>query len=61
MKHFVKDLGIALDEAREMKLALPGLAIANQLYIALVAQNEGDLGTQALIRVLRRMNGMPAL
>lgn len=33
--HFVKDLGIALAEARRMKLSLPGLALAQQLYIAL--------------------------
>lgn len=33
--HFVKDLGIALAEARRMKLSLPGLALAQQLYVAL--------------------------
>ena len=32
--HFIKDLGIALEEARRMRLALPGLALAEQLYIA---------------------------
>jgi 3-hydroxyisobutyrate dehydrogenase len=37
VEHFVKDLGICLDEARRMGLALPGLALANQFYLALVA------------------------
>ena len=32
VEHFVKDLGIALDEARRMKLGLPGLALASQFY-----------------------------
>lgn len=57
IKHFVKDLGIALEEAREMNLALPGLALANQLYIALQGHGEGDLGTQALIKAIARLSG----
>lgn len=32
VEHFIKDLGIALEEARRMKLGLPGLALASQLY-----------------------------
>ncbi|KAH9251858.1 hypothetical protein BASA81_010301 [Batrachochytrium salamandrivorans] len=58
IKHFVKDLGIALDEAREMNLALPGLALANQLYVALQGHGEGDEGTQALIKALARLSGV---
>ena len=34
VEHFLKDMGIALAEARRMKLALPGLALAEQLYRA---------------------------
>ena len=34
VEHFIKDLGIALSEARRMGLSLPGLALANQLYLA---------------------------
>ncbi len=49
--HFVKDLGIALAEAKEMKLALPMVALAEQLYIALQAQGHGRLGTQAITKV----------
>jgi 3-hydroxyisobutyrate dehydrogenase len=57
VKHFVKDMGIALDEARRMRLALPGLALANQLYISAMAEGFENLGTQSLYRVLERMNG----
>jgi 3-hydroxyisobutyrate dehydrogenase len=54
--HFVKDMGIALDEAARMQLALPGLALARQLYIALQAQGHGGDGTQALILALEAMS-----
>jgi len=50
--------GIALDEAKRMKLALPGLALANQLYLALAAGGGGAKGTQALILALERLNGI---
>ena len=54
--HFVKDMGIALDEAARMQLALPGLALARQLYVALQAQGHGRDGTQALILALEAMS-----
>lgn len=54
--HFVKDMGIALDEARRMRLALPGLALVHQMYLALQAMGEGRKGTQALALLLERMN-----
>ena len=37
VEHFIKDMGIALDEANRMGLSLPGLALAHQLYV--VAQS----------------------
>lgn len=52
VEHFCKDLGIALDEARRMQLAVPGLALADQLYRALRAQGHARSGTQALITAL---------
>jgi 3-hydroxyisobutyrate dehydrogenase len=58
IKHFVKDMGIALQEAKRMNLALPGLALANQFYIAAVAEGLENLGTQGLYKVYLRMNGM---
>ena len=48
VEHFIKDMGIALDEARRMGLALPGLALAKQLYLAVQAQGHGRDGTHAL-------------
>lgn len=56
--HFLKDLGIALDEARRMNLALPGWHWQIRwLYVALKAQGGGRLGTQGLMLVLERLNG----
>jgi 3-hydroxyisobutyrate dehydrogenase len=46
--HFIKDMGIALDEAARMRLALPGLALVRQLYVATAAQGHGRSGTHAL-------------
>ena len=55
--HFVKDLGIALAEAKELKLSLPMVALAEQLYIALQAQGHGRLGTQAITKVYEAIRG----
>jgi len=52
VEHFVKDMGIALAEARRMNLSLPGLALAEQLYVALAAQGKSRKGTHSLILAL---------
>jgi len=57
IKHFIKDMGIALAEAQRMNLALPGLALVNQLYICAQARGLENLGTQGLYRVLAAING----
>jgi len=57
--HFLKDLGIALDEAARMDLALPGLGLAKQLYQAVRAQGHGRSGTQALVRALAHLSHCP--
>ena len=57
--HFMKDLGIALAEARRMKLALPGLALAEQLYEATSAQGLGGKGTHSLLLALAELSGAP--
>ena len=51
VKHFVKDIGLALDVCREQKLSLPGLELAAKLYAEVVAADDGDAGTQALVRL----------
>jgi 3-hydroxyisobutyrate dehydrogenase len=58
VEHFIKDMGIALEEARRMNLALPGLALANQLYLAVKAQGYGKKGTHALMLALESMSGI---
>jgi 3-hydroxyisobutyrate dehydrogenase len=56
--HFIKDLGIALREARQMNLALPGLALAEQLYVGARAQGLGQRGTHALLLSLARLSDL---
>jgi 3-hydroxyisobutyrate dehydrogenase len=50
IEHFVKDLGIALAEAEQMKLELPALRLAVKLYRILIEQGHSRLGTQALYK-----------
>jgi 3-hydroxyisobutyrate dehydrogenase len=57
VEHFIKDMGIALAEARRMKLALPGLALAEQLYQAVAAQGYGRKGTHSLMLALAHISG----
>jgi len=54
--HIVKDMGIALAEAERMGIALPGLALAHQLYVALQAQGHGTSGTHALVLALASLS-----
>jgi 3-hydroxyisobutyrate dehydrogenase len=55
VEHFIKDMSIALDEAERLGLALPGLALVHQLYLAVKAQGHGKLGTQALMLALEQL------
>lgn len=56
VEHFIKDMGIALNEAERMNLMLPGLSLVNQLYIAAKAQGHGRKGTQALLLALEKIS-----
>jgi 3-hydroxyisobutyrate dehydrogenase len=58
VEHFLKDMGIALAESRRMKLALPGLALAEQLYRAVEAQGLGRKGTHALMLALAQLSSV---
>ncbi len=58
IEHFLKDLAIALEESRRMQLALPGLALAEQLYRAAAAQGCARNGTQALQLALARLSNI---
>lgn len=61
VEHFIKDMGIALQESQRMQVALPGLALVHQLYTAVKAQGYGRKGTQALLLALESLAGqMPS-
>jgi 3-hydroxyisobutyrate dehydrogenase len=51
VKHFIKDLKIALDEAEKMEINLPGTKLAKELYDKLAADGFENDGTQALIKL----------
>jgi 3-hydroxyisobutyrate dehydrogenase len=58
VEHFLKDMGIALAEARRMNLCLPGLALAEQLYRAVAAQGYARKGTHALMLALSHLSAV---
>ena len=58
VEHFIKDMGIALAEAKRMNLSLPGLALAEQLYLALKAQGHARKGTHALMLALAKLSNL---
>ncbi len=58
VEHFIKDMGIALSEAKQMGLCLPGLALANQLYVSVKSLGYGRHGTHALELALAQMAGV---
>lgn len=53
VKHFIKDMKIAIEEAEKMKLEVPGLSQAIQLYEKLAELGEANSGTQALYKLWR--------
>lgn len=50
VKHFLKDINIALTEAEAMQLSLPGLSLAHEMYEKLVKKGFGEKGTQVLYK-----------
>lgn len=67
-EYFVKDLGLALEDAAEkagageqgtksVASALPGTALCRQLYLGMIANSDHKMGLHGLITVLERMNG----
>ena len=51
VKHFLKDMRIALESAEAMQLELPGLQQAKKLYDEVAARGWEDNGTQVLLRL----------
>lgn len=54
IKHFIKDMKIAIEESEKMGLNVPGLSLAKQLYDQLVELGEEDSGTHALYKLWER-------
>lgn len=56
--HFIKDMGIVLEEAKRMNLVLPGLSLVHQLYISVKAKGLGKKGTHALMLALEELSNI---
>lgn len=56
VEHFVKDLGICLNEAEKMGLKLAGLELAHKFYSMMIEDGLGKKGTQGLMLVLEKLN-----
>ncbi len=56
VKHFIKDMKIACKEAEARDLELPALKCVLDLYEDMMAEGDGDLGTQALIKHYEEAN-----
>ncbi|PKM49612.1 MAG: oxidoreductase [Firmicutes bacterium HGW-Firmicutes-7] len=56
VKHFIKDMSIALSEAKEMGFSTPGLALAKSLYDQLASDGLENDGTQVLFQLLQDYN-----
>lgn len=57
IEHFVKDLGICLEECRDMGIVLPGTALADNFYRSMLYNGRGKKGTQLLIEALANLSG----
>ena len=55
VEHFVKDMGLALEESKRMGLVLPGLALVHQLYQTVQTLGHGRSGTHALMLALEEL------
>ncbi|CAN1775630.1 Probable 3-hydroxyisobutyrate dehydrogenase-like 3, mitochondrial [Linum perenne] len=60
-EYMVKDMGMGVDVVQEIDdqkvPVLPGAALCKQLFSAMVANGNGQLGTQGLITVIEKLNG----
>lgn len=54
VKHFIKDMNIALSEAKDMNLETPALKLSKSLYDELEKEGKGDCGTQVLYKLIDR-------
>lgn len=57
MVHQLKDLRLALAQASELNVPLPGTALVNQMFKAVEAAGLGEKGTQAAIVAVEKLAG----
>ncbi|MBO4313718.1 MAG: NAD(P)-dependent oxidoreductase, partial [Desulfovibrio sp.] len=57
INHFVKDLGLVLEECRRMRIVLPGVELADRFYRSMQGRGRGSRGTQDLINALAEFSG----
>lgn len=50
IKHFIKDMTIAFEEAENLNIEVPGLSLAKKMYEQLAEKGEENSGTQALYK-----------
>jgi len=50
IKHYIKDMKIALESAKEMNLSTPGLSLALEMYEELAQRGEEESGIHALLK-----------
>jgi 3-hydroxyisobutyrate dehydrogenase len=56
VEHFIKDMGLALEESKRMGLVLPGLTLVHQLYQTVQTLGHGRSGTHALMLALESLS-----
>jgi len=56
VEHFIKDMGLALEESKRMRLVLPGLTLVHQLYQTVQTLGHGRSGTHALMLALEDLS-----
>ncbi len=59
VEHFIKDMALALEEAKRMGFVLPGLTLVHQLYQTLQTLGHGRSGTHALMLALESLAQTP--
>lgn len=58
VEHLTKDLGIVVEESRRLGIALPGISLIHQMYLALMNQGHARDGSQSLLLALAQLNNM---
>jgi 3-hydroxyisobutyrate dehydrogenase len=56
VEHFIKDMGLTLEEAKRMEIVLPSLTLVHQLYQTVQTLGHGRSGTHALMLALEELS-----